>query len=76
MMLLVGSSKFMHLPLILKPNGGGKLSKEMETKAGICFPIKWNSETTGFREVDFIKSCGNYLALLGWNNGDEREIFP
>jgi len=69
--------KFMHLPLILKPNGGGKLSKRDGDKGGYpVFPIKWNSETTGFRESGFLsKAVVNYLALLGWNNGDEREIF-
>lgn len=69
--------KFMHLPLILKPNGGGKLSKRDGDKGGYpVFPIKWNGETTGFRESGFLsKAVVNYLALLGWNNGDEREIF-
>ena len=69
--------KFMHLPLILKPNGGGKLSKRDGDKGGYpVFPIKWKSEITGFRENGFLsKAVVNYLALLGWNNGDEREIF-
>ncbi len=69
--------KFMHLPLILKPNGTGKLSKRDGDKDGYpVFPIKWDSETTGFRESGFLsKAVVNYLALLGWNNSDEREIF-
>ena len=69
--------KFMHLPLILKPNGKGKLSKRDGDKDGYpVFPIKWDSETTGFRESGFLsKAVVNYLALLGWNNNDEREIF-
>ena len=69
--------KFMHLPLILKPNGKGKLSKRDGDKDGYpVFPIKWDSETTGFRESGFLSmAVVNYLALLGWNNSDEREIF-
>ena len=69
--------KFMHLPLILKPNGKGKLSKRDGDKDGYpVFPIKWDSLTKGFRESGFLsKAVVNYLALLGWNNSDEREIF-
>ncbi len=69
--------KFMHLPLILKPNGKGKLSKRDGNKEGYpVFPIKWDSETKGFRESGFLsEAVVNYLALLGWNNSDEREIF-
>ena len=68
--------KFMHLPLILKPNGKGKLSKRDGDKGGFpIFPLGWK-ETEGFREGGFLpESVINYLALLGWNDGTEKEIF-
>lgn len=69
--------KFMHLPLILKPNGKGKLSKRDGEKGGFpVFPIKWSKEISGFRERGFLPNAVvNYLALLGWNNENEEEIF-
>jgi glutamyl-tRNA synthetase len=74
--------KFAHLPLILKPNGKGKLSKRDGQKLGIpVFPLAWKGETeadsfTGFREFGFDpKATVNFLAFLGWNPGTEQEIF-
>ncbi len=73
---------FAHLPLILKPNGKGKLSKRDGIQLGIpVFPLSWEGETeaasfTGFREAGFHpQAMINFLALLGWNPGDEQEIF-
>ncbi len=68
--------KFMHLPLILKPNGRGKLSKRDGDKGGFpVFPLRWK-EAEGYREEGFLpESVINYLALLGWNDGTEKEIF-
>lgn len=73
---------FAHLPLILKPDGKGKLSKRDGTRLGIpVFPLSWKGETpedsfTGFREFGFDpKAVVNFLALLGWNPGTEQEIF-
>ena len=69
--------KFMHLPLILKPNGKGKLSKRDGDKEGFpVFPLQWRSETPGFREMGFLaEGLVNYLAFLGWNDGSEKELF-
>lgn len=74
--------KFAHLPLLLKPTGNGKLSKRDGDKLGFSvFPLEWKdpqSETvsTGFREDGYLSDAFiNFLALLGWNPGDEREIF-
>ena len=69
--------EFMHLPLILKPNGKGKLSKRDGEKEGFpVFPLQWKEETTGFREMGFLpEAMVNYLALLGWNDGSENERF-
>lgn len=68
-----------HLPLILKPDGNGKLSKR--DKSGLpMFPINWHDERTGesyigYRESGFTADAFiNMLALLGWNPGDNREI--
>ncbi|MFO0321390.1 MAG: glutamate--tRNA ligase [Bacteroidota bacterium] len=68
-----------HLPLILKPDGNGKLSKR--DKSGLpMFPINWHDERTGesyvgYKESGFIADAFiNMLALLGWNPGDNREI--
>lgn len=68
--------RFAHLPLILKPNGNGKLSKRDGDKLGFSvFPLA-SEETSGFREDGFLSDAFiNFLALLGWNPGDEREIF-
>ncbi len=69
--------EFMHLPLILKPNGKGKLSKRDGEKEGFpVFPLQWKEETPGFREMGFLpEAMVNYLALLGWNDGSENERF-
>jgi glutamyl-tRNA synthetase len=67
----------MHLPLILKPSGKGKLSKRDGDKEGFpVFPLSWDEKSLGFKESGFL-SLGfiNYLALLGWNSGTEQEIF-
>jgi glutamyl-tRNA synthetase len=68
--------EFMHLPLILKPQGKGKLSKRDGEKMGFpVFPLAWE-ELKGFRERGFLpEALINYLALLGWNPGTEEEIF-
>ncbi len=70
-----------HLPLILKPDGNGKLSKR--DKSGLpMFPLDWHDERTGesyvgYRESGFTADAFiNMLALLGWNPGDTREIMP
>ena len=69
--------RFIHLPLILKPNGKGKLSKRDGLKDGYpVFPIKFKELNLGFKERGFLPSgMVNYLALLGWNSGTDNEIF-
>lgn len=74
--------QFAHLPLILRPNGKGKLSKRDGAKLGIpVFPIAWDADKpedrfTGFREFGFMpQAVLNFLAFLGWNPGTEQEIF-
>ena len=69
-----------HLPLILKPDGNGKLSKR--DKSGIpMFPLNWYDERTkesyvGYRETGFFpEAFVNMLAMLGWNPGTTQEIF-
>jgi glutamyl-tRNA synthetase len=71
--------KLAHLPLILKPDGNGKLSKR--DKSGLpMFPLNWFDERTGesykgYKESGFMPEAFiNMLALLGWNPGDNREI--
>ena len=68
--------KFIHLPLILKTEGKGKLSKRDGAKGGFpVFPLDWGA-AKGFREIGFLKEgVLNYLALLGWNDGTDKEIF-
>ena len=73
---------FAHLPLFLKPDGKGKLSKRDGDRLGFpVFCTQWiNPETkevsTGFREKGFeSEALVNFLALLGWNDGTENEIF-
>ena len=67
---------FIHLPLILKPKGKGKLSKRDGINGGFpVFPLKWHEEL-GYKELGFLGSgLLNYLALLGWNPGNDKEIF-
>ena len=71
-----------HLPLILKPEGSGKLSKRDGERLGFpVFAMDWNDpntkETTiGFKEKGFLPEAFiNFLALLGWNDGTDKEIF-
>ena len=68
---------FAHLPLILKPSGKGKLSKRDGDQLGFpVFPIQWGAKVKGYRETGFLpEAVVNFLALLGWNNGDEQEVF-
>ncbi|WP_224485341.1 glutamate--tRNA ligase [Robertkochia aurantiaca] len=74
--------EFAHLPLILKPAGKGKLSKRDGDKLGFpVFPLEWKDPkdgtvSAGYREEGYFpEAVVNFLALLGWNPGDEREIF-
>ena len=71
--------KFVHLPLILKPEGKGKLSKRDGDKFGFpVFAIRWGSEDSikGYKEHGFLpESVVNFLSLLGWNPGTEKELF-
>lgn len=72
--------EFAHLPLILKPVGNGKLSKRDGDKLGFpVFPLEWNTAegiSNGYRENGFFpEAVINFLALLGWNDGTEQELF-
>ncbi len=74
--------QFAHLPLILKPDGKGKLSKRDGKKFGFpVFPLGWKGASEedsfiGFREMGFEpQAVINFLALLGWNSGTDKEIF-
>jgi len=74
--------EFAHLPLILKPDGNGKLSKRDGDRLGFpVFPTQWmNPETkevsSGYRESGYIKQAFiNMLSFLGWNPGTTQEIF-
>ncbi|MCG8310466.1 MAG: glutamate--tRNA ligase [Cytophagales bacterium] len=74
--------QFAHLPLLLKPDGNGKLSKRDADKHGYpVFPMDWidpkTSETSiGFREQGYLpEAIVNFLAMLGWNPGTEQELF-
>jgi len=71
-----------HLPLILKPDGKGKLSKRDGDRLGFpVYAMNWTDPksgelTTGFRERGFLpEAFVNMLAMLGWNDGTEQEIF-
>lgn len=73
---------FAHLPLLLKPDGNGKLSKRDGDRLGFpVFPLEWKNEETGesasgYRERGFLPEAFiNMLAFLGWNPGTEQEIF-
>lgn len=68
---------FAHVPLILKPTGKGKLSKRDGAKFGFpVFPLTWDSNTPGFRESGYLpQALTNYIALLGWSPGGEKELF-
>ena len=74
--------QFAHLPLLLKPDGKGKLSKRDGDRLGFpVFPLQWkdpkSGETSrGYREDGYFpEAVINFLALLGWNPGTEQEIF-
>ena len=72
--------EFAHLPLILKPIGNGKLSKRDGDKLGFpVFPLEWKSEegvSSGYRENGYFpEAVINFLALLGWNDGTDQELF-
>lgn len=73
--------KFAHLPLILRPDGKGKLSKRDGDKLGFpVFPLNWTSAEgeiySGYREAGYFPEAFiNMLALLGWNPGTNQEIF-
>ena len=71
-----------HLPLIMKPDGHGKLSKRDGDRLGFpVYAMNWNDPktnelTTGFRELGFLPEAFiNMLAVLGWNDGTEQEVF-
>ena len=73
---------FAHLPLILKPDGKGKLSKRDGDKGGFpVYPIQWEDPFSGeiysgYREAGYLpEACINLLAFLGWNPGTDKEIF-
>ncbi len=77
-----GRPEFAHLPLILKPQGKGKLSKRDGDKLGFpVFPLQWKDPETGdvsrgYREDGYFPEAFlNILALLGWNPGSDQEIF-
>jgi len=74
--------KFAHLPLILKPDGNGKLSKRDGDRLGFpVFPIEWKNPETGavsigYKESGYISEAFiNMLSFLGWNPGTQQEIF-
>jgi len=74
--------RFAHLPLLLKPDGKGKLSKRDGDRLGFpVFPLDWKDEegnvtATGYREQGYFpEAVVNFLALLGWNPGGEQEMF-
>ena len=74
--------RFAHLPLLLKPDGNGKLSKRDADQMGFpIFPLDWTDPTTGdkaagFRETGYLpEALTNFLAFLGWNPGTEQELF-
>lgn len=72
--------EFAHLPLLLKPDGKGKLSKRDGDRLGFpVFPLEWHAATgevsSGYRESGYLpEAVINFLALLGWNPGDDQEI--
>lgn len=72
--------RFAHLPLLLKPDGKGKLSKRDGDRLGFpVFPLEWHGDNgevaAGYRENGYLpEAVVNFLALLGWNPGGEQEI--
>lgn len=74
--------RFAHLPLLLKPDGNGKLSKRDADRMGFpIFPLTWKDPAThevakGYKESGYLpEALLNFLAFLGWNPGTEKEIF-
>ncbi|HYF69153.1 MAG TPA: glutamate--tRNA ligase [Ohtaekwangia sp.] len=74
--------QFAHLPLLLKPDGNGKLSKRDADKQGFpIFPLTWKDpqsgeDAIGYKEAGYLpEALINFLAFLGWNPGTEQEIF-
>lgn len=74
--------RFAHLPLLLKPEGNGKLSKRDGDRLGFpVFPLEWHDPksgevSSGYREKGYFpETVVNFLALLGWNPGTEQEMF-
>ncbi|MDE6693120.1 MAG: glutamate--tRNA ligase, partial [Muribaculaceae bacterium] len=72
---------FVHLPLLLKPEGKGKLSKRDGDRLGFpVFPLEWHDPksgdiSSGYRESGYLpEAVVNFLALLGWNPGDDSEV--
>ncbi len=72
---------FVHLPLLLKPDGKGKLSKRDGDRLGFpVFPLEWHDPksgdiSSGYREKGYLpEAVINFLALLGWNPGDDTEL--
>lgn len=73
--------EFAHLPLLLKPDGNGKLSKRDGDRLGFpVFPLEWHDPKTGevssgYRESGYLpEAVINFLALLGWNPGNDQEL--
>ena len=73
--------RFAHLPLLLKPVGNGKLSKRDGDKLGFpVFPLEWHDPksgevSSGYREKGYLpEALVNFLALLGWNPGNDQEL--
>lgn len=73
--------QFVHLPLLLKPDGKGKLSKRDGDRLGFpVFPLEWHDPksgnvSSGYRESGYLpEAVVNFLALLGWNPGDDTEV--
>lgn len=73
--------RFAHLPLLLKPDGKGKLSKRDGDRLGFpVFPLEWHDPksgevSSGYRESGYLPAAVlNFLALLGWNPGTDQEI--
>lgn len=74
--------RFAHLPLLLKPEGKGKLSKRDGDRLGFpVFPLEWHDPksgevSSGYRESGYFpEAVINFLAMLGWNPGTEQELF-
>lgn len=74
--------RFAHLPLLLRPDGNGKLSKRDADQLGFpIFPLNWTDPRTGdlavgYRETGYLpEALINFIAFLGWNPGTEQEIF-